>query len=112
MENKTKLYGILLLSLFLTTFFIGYSIGYQRGELFAYEWVTDTIKKEIANYSQETYEPIYVDPWWDANWTNLIIDNDTQVYYTNNCTENQVNEFIKQNYTYKEFGDCYIWRYD
>ena len=106
MENKTKLYGVLLLSLFLTTFFVGYSIGYQRGEGYVLDCITDTKEEKII------YEQIYDDSWWDTNWTNLIIDNDTQIYYTNNCTENQVNEFIEKNYTYKEIDDCFIWRYD
>ena len=105
MNDKNKLYGVLLLSLFLTTFFMGYYMGYQRGEEFAYNWVNNTIKEEPI------YEPIYDKPWWDTNWTKTIVDNNTQIYYTENCTENQLNEFIAQNSIYEEFDDCFIWRY-
>lgn len=112
MNDKNKLYSILLLSLFLTTFFMGYHIGYQRGVEFVSEYIDNAMIEQVINYNKKIYDPVYTDPWWDTNWTKTIIDNNTQIYYTENCTENQINEFIAQNSTYKEFGDCFIWRYD
>lgn len=85
---------------------MGYHIGYQRGVTYACDCITNTIKEELI------YDPIYDDPWWDTNWTKLIIDNNTYIYYTEDCTENQINEFIRGNNTLydDDFSGCCIWR--
>lgn len=104
MSDKTKLCSVLLLSLLFTAFLIGYVIEYQNEKRLE-------LIPEITNYSQEIYEPFYDNPW-NTNWTRLIIDNNTYIYFTEKCTENQINKFIEENYTYREIDDCFIWRYE
>lgn len=110
MTNKTI--GILLILCFLSTFFAGYSIGWNRGWDRGAEFVEGEVIKAIDdafNRKLELLEKGYNSPWWGANWTGRIKDNETWVYYTENCTKNQINEFIGENLSfYDDFSGCSI----
>ena len=148
MEEKTKLYSILLICVFITTFFAGYSVGYHEAE----EVYDDRLKRCIAAiiecnddygrcidlvekcsntlnkcnkqlkdkdvYKLELLEKGYDNGWWSYNWSKEDIkesrscdESASWICYSENCTEEQINEFIELNYTYyDDLGDCYIWR--
>ena len=148
MVEKTKLHGVLLLSVFLTTLFTGYAIGYsvgyhKAGNLYGDGWqrcinvlkecndgygrcaelleeCTKQLKKEEVNYKLKLLEKGYDNGWWSYNWSKGNNEESCSydisvlwICYSENCTQEQISEFIKQNYTYyDDFSDCYIWRYD
>ena len=107
MEDKTKVYGALFLSLFLTAFFAGYAIGYQRGEEVAFNWIADIIEEDTT---KQQCKGSYENTWWSADWMKRITNNKSWIYYTENCTTEQISEFIEKNYSYyhNPFDDCYI----
>lgn len=51
-------------------------------------------------------------PWWNASWKcriNLSSGLKGHLYYSPNCTEEQINVFIKRNCTrYNDFSGCYM----
>ena len=142
MEQKHKFYAGLLLSIFLTTLFVGYTIGYHEAEeLYGDGWkrcndgfeecvnlleeynvtlkeCVEQLKEEEVNYKLKLLEKGYNNGWWSYNWSKGIIEESwscdvswSWICYSKNCTEEQINEFVKQNYTYyDDFRDCYIWR--
>jgi len=133
MNEKTKLYTVLLLSLFLTTFFVGYVIGYHEAEkVYGDGWkrcnddlaeCTDNYEvcvSLVAGYST-TLDDYINNSWWDINWMKRFRDNETEewIYYSRNCTDEQINKFIggsyyKGNYYaytyYDDYDGCYITR--
>ena len=136
MVEKTKLHGVLLLSVFLTTLFTGYAIGYsvgyhKAGNLYGDGWqrcinvlkecndgygrcaelleeCTEQLKKEEVNYKLKLLEKGYDNGWWDAKWTKRIKENETWIYYIGNCTDEQISDFIEGDY-YK--GNYYTYTY-
>ena len=134
MNEKTKLYSVLLLCIFLTAFFLGgYSIGYHKAkELYSNNWegcinsliecndgygkCIDLIEK-CSNTLNECTEQLkgkdYNNSWCDTNYSKqykIEKISGIWIYYSENCTEKQINEFIEQNYTYyDDLEDCYIW---
>ena len=78
----------------------------------------EQLKKEKVNYKLKLLEKGYDNGWWSYNWSKEDIKESWScdesvlwICYSENCTEEQINEFIEENYTYyDDFSDCYIWR--
>lgn len=78
----------------------------------------EQLKKEKVNYKLELLEKGYNNGWWSYNWSKEDIkesrsydESVSWICYSENCTEEQINEFIELNYTYyDDLSDCYIWR--
>ena len=78
----------------------------------------DQLKKEEVNYKLELLEKGYDNGWWSYNWSKEDFEESwscdesvSWICYSENCTDEQINKFIEQNYTYYgDFSDCYIWR--
>ena len=134
MEDKTK-YGILLLSAFLTTLFVGYTIGYYKAEkVYGDGWqgcidilvecnagygecvdllgkCTKQLKeKEVNSKLEEGYD----NGWWNTSWSKryrIEKISGVWVYYTENCTEEQISGFVEGNSSsYDDFSGCFIGR--
>ena len=146
MENKNKVYGVLLLCMFLTAFFLGgYSIGYHKAkELYSNNWeecinsliecndgygkcidlvekcsntlneCTEQLKEEETNYKLELLENGHNNSWCDTNYSKrckIEKISGIWIYYSENCTEKQVSDFIEENSSfYDDFSECYIGR--
>ena len=137
MKDRTK-YGVLLLSIFLTTLFVGYSIGYHEAEeLYGDGWqgcsealvecnhgygrcaellgrCTEQLKEEDVNHKVELLEKGYDNSWWNTSWSKryrIEKISGVWIYYSENCTEGQISDFVEGNSSfYDDFSGCYIGR--
>ena len=135
MDAKTKLYGVLLLCIFLTAFFLGgYSIGYHKAEKIyndKYERCIGAIIERNDEYgrcidflekcsntlnecTEQLKEKDYNNSWCDTNYSKrckIEKISGVWIYYSENCTEKQISEFIEENSSfYDDFSGCYIGR--
>ena len=125
MIEKKIVIGIVIISCAIFLFSAGYSIGYYEGVKDTTEEVLtmfEEISEQLANITspQNTVLQNTVLEPWNASWTSRrCINNETKeyLYYTSNCSEKQINDFIKGGYYkgnyyaytfYDDFSGCYI----
>ena len=71
-------------------------------------------KKEEVNHKLELLEKGYDNGWWNTSWSKRYRIEKVSgiwIYYTENCTEEQISEFVKgSSSSYDDFSECYIGR--
>lgn len=101
-RTEKVIFAIMFLAMGSCLFSVGYSIGY-------YEGVKDTTEETIAMLEKindrhaniTSPQNTVFEPWWNASWTmRRSINSETKeyLYYTSNCSEKQINDFIKGEY--------------
>ena len=121
-EKGEKTIAVMVLAISAVSLFsMGYNIGYYEGVKDTTEEVITMFKEvneQLANITSP--QNIVSDPWWNASWElrrRINSETNEYLYYSANCSEKQINEFIRGDYYkgnhyaytfYDDFSGCCI----
>ena len=78
---------------------VRYNEGFIKGYKGGLKWVYSAEMTEMNDMDN-------MDCWWNASWEYRVQDG---IFQTLHCTEEQIKEFIENNYTfYDDYEGCYI----